>query len=597
MNRKFVGGVAACALVAVATLAQIAFAQTAAPERVLRVGMALVAETLDPARMNNGASADVVAAIFDTLYTLDPLASPTTAVPLAAAAMPDISSDYRVYTIRLRRGIRFTDDPAFGGKPRELVADDYAYSVRRLADPRIASPNHYLIDGKIAGLDALAARAREELRGLDYAAPVEGLRVIDRYTLQITLATPDPGFTFVLANPAFAAVPREVVEAHGVEFGQHPVGTGAFVLASFTPGDRIVLVRNPRYREMHFDDLLVASSKATNAAHPARGMRLPGADRIDIRSIAEPSTAVLAVRKGELDVVYASIPQGVMQGERLKPEVAADHVAIAGWATPDILYLFVNMRDPALGGLARDRIALRRAIFMAIDDEAYSRAFTDGRARIIEQIVPRGAPGYIAGYRYPNRYDIASANALLDRVGFGKGRGGRRRNPDGSTLTVRMLAGTTAEERRVTEFMKRQMDMIGVSIEFEAANLTEKMQRMNQCRFGMVASDWSLDIPDGLNAMVLFYSKAGGGANISCFADVAFDADYEAAAREPPGPKRDALFRSMEARVDALAPARPMPSEPADFLKRDNVVGPFGTLLDGLQFWTLSIAPPRSAAH
>ncbi len=72
-----------------------------------------------------------------------------------------VTDNGQTYTIKVRKGIYFTPDPAFKGEKRELVADDYVYSLKRLIDPKIRSPWTWLIDGKIVGLDEQAAKAKE----------------------------------------------------------------------------------------------------------------------------------------------------------------------------------------------------------------------------------------------------------------------------------------------------------------------------------------------------------------------------------------------------------------------------------------------------
>ncbi|MBK6395086.1 MAG: hypothetical protein IPF73_10720 [Betaproteobacteria bacterium] len=157
------------------------------PQRVIRIGMPLVPSTMDPARADNMQAQMVMAGVYDTLYVLDPLARPAAIVPSAAAAAPEVSRDHRTFTIRVRPGIFFVPHPRFEGRPRELTASDFAYALRRVHDPALHSPNFFLFDGKIAGLDALAKRAKDAGRALDYDAPVPGLVVVDRQTLQIHL--------------------------------------------------------------------------------------------------------------------------------------------------------------------------------------------------------------------------------------------------------------------------------------------------------------------------------------------------------------------------------------------------------------------------
>ena len=100
-------------------------------------------------------------------------------VPLTADGMPQVADGARSWTVKLKKGIRFSDDAAFGGKPRELTADDYVYSFKRLIDPRIRSPWAFLVEGKFVGLDDLAAKAKEGGR-FDYDARIPGIEAVDR---------------------------------------------------------------------------------------------------------------------------------------------------------------------------------------------------------------------------------------------------------------------------------------------------------------------------------------------------------------------------------------------------------------------------------
>jgi oligopeptide transport system substrate-binding protein len=575
---------------AVATWLAVATAFGAEPaERVLRIGMPLVAETFDPARSDNMQANMLMAGIYDTLYVLDPLARPAVIVPVAAAALPEVSSDFREFTIRIRPGIRFTPHAAFGGKARELTAADFAYALRRVLDPKIRSPGLFLFEGKIEGLDALAKRAADAGTAIDYDAPVSGLVAVDRQTLRIRLNKPDPIFPFLLTSTLAAGVAREVVEVEGAAYGQRPVGTGAFVVSAFTPGQRATFLRNPSYRTLHWEDLLAPVSRQTQGTQPLRGKTLPGLDRVEFSSTPESSAELLALRRDQLDLIYLGAPELATRDGKLLPELARDGVHLVRQDQPTALLSFFSMRDPVLGGNSREKIALRRAIQMAIDDKEWIRVFDAGFSTVRQQVVPPGVEGHIPGYVNPNNFDPAAANALLDRFGFRKGADGYRRNPDGSALTVTALTGTSSEARKGAEFSKRMLDRIGIRITFESVTTAERLKRMLHCRFGMASMDWGLDVPDGTNPMSMFYSKSIGSVNMSCYEDAVFDAAFERALVMPPGPERTEQFRTMQARLDAYAPTRPRPISDTLLLKRDRVIGPFGTVNDWLQIVTLSV--------
>ena len=108
-------------------------------------------------------------------------------------AMPEVSTDHRTFTFRIRPGIYFQDDPAFKGERRELVAADYVYSWKRIYDPRWKSPMLFVLENsKVVGLTELRAAALKGRRPFDYTTEVEGLRTLDRYTFRLRLAEPNP---------------------------------------------------------------------------------------------------------------------------------------------------------------------------------------------------------------------------------------------------------------------------------------------------------------------------------------------------------------------------------------------------------------------
>ncbi|MEO8753177.1 MAG: ABC transporter substrate-binding protein [Casimicrobiaceae bacterium] len=559
------------------------------PAGTLRVGMPSLAETLDPPHTMDGFAGAVMASIYDTLYVLDPLVRPAAIVPLAAAALPEVSADNRTFTVRIRPGIFFTPHPRFGGVPRELVAADFAYAFRRVLDPKVRSPWQPLVAGKIEGLDALARQAQDAGTAIDYDVPVRGLEVVDRYTLRFRLATPDPTFAFLLAHTLYSGVAREVVEAEGESYGRHPIGTGGFMVASFTPGQRITLVRNPGYRTLHWEDLLTPASRAAQGAHPMRGRKLPGQQRVEISHTPEASAELLALRSGELDLIYLNLPELATRNGRLRDDLARDGLALVRDPAPVTLTAFLNTRDPVVGGNTQERIALRRAIFMALDDSEWIRVLDGGFSTAREQFVPPGIEGYVDGYRNPNRFDPAAANALLDHFRYRRAPDGFRRNPDGTVLTLHVLVDTKTQGRKRAEFAKRMLDRIGIRTAFEPVPTSEYLKRMANSRFGMAWMEWGLDVPDGTNSMLMFYSKAIGSVNFSSYADAEFDAAYEKALTMVPGPARTDLFRAMQSRLDAYGPARPMPFGDLLFLKRSDVLGPFGTVNDQFQLMTLGV--------
>ena len=226
------------------------------PEKVLRYALQKSETGLDPQQVSDIFSREVVDNVFDAPLRFDMLSRPVQLRPNTAAALPEMSPDFRELTLRIRPGIYFDDDPAFHGRRRELTAADYAYALRRNFDPRVKSPGHAdLVADDILGLEALYQKAVTTGQPFDYDTPVEGLQLLDHYTLRIRFGHPCPRFPMRLAQTLYSAgIAREVVEAYGNAIVEHPVGTGPYRLVQWRRSSLLVFERNPRFREETYDE-------------------------------------------------------------------------------------------------------------------------------------------------------------------------------------------------------------------------------------------------------------------------------------------------------------------------------------------------------
>ena len=164
--KKLASGVLVASLMMAGAAAPTWAANPANPNKVLKTVFPAAETGFDPGYIHDRYSAKINSAIFETLYTYDYLASPAKLVPLTAVDMPQVSADGLTYTIKVKKGIYFADDPVFGGKKRELTAYDYAYSLKRLLDPKLNSPNSWLLDGRIKGLEAWTVMAKKKWQSL-----------------------------------------------------------------------------------------------------------------------------------------------------------------------------------------------------------------------------------------------------------------------------------------------------------------------------------------------------------------------------------------------------------------------------------------------
>ena len=396
--------VAALAAVA-AEPAAVSPPAAAAPQKVFRYAMRIAETGFDPAQISDLYSSTLAANIFDALYATEFLARPVRLKPNTATAMPEISADFTTFTVRVRPGIYFTDDPAFNGKPRELTAADYVYSIKRHFDPRWKSPRLSTLENhKILGIDALRDAAVKGKKPFDYDREIEGLRTLDRYTIRFRLGQPNPRFTDDIADPAVTgAVAREVVEAYGDRIMEHPVGTGPYKLGAWARSSRISFDRNPNYRdEFYAEDAPADDPLAQAAVARLKGRKLPMIDRIEVSVIEQSQPRWLAFVNREMEMIeqvpedftYVAIPNN-----RIAPNLAKLGIYDVRYLRNDASMSYFAMENPVVGGYTPAKVALRRAIALAVNVDEEIRAVRRGQAIVAQSVIGPGTWGYDRKFR------------------------------------------------------------------------------------------------------------------------------------------------------------------------------------------------------
>ncbi|MDE2369647.1 MAG: bicyclomycin resistance protein [Burkholderiales bacterium] len=537
-------------------------ASPAAAPKVLRYAFPVAETGFDPAQVTDTYSATVNAHIFEALYTYDYLAQPARIVPLTAAALPEVSADWRTWTVRLRPGIHFADDPAFGGRPRELVAADYRYAILRYADPAVKAPRWPTIaEWQLAGVAEQRQRALQRKQPFDYDAETPGLRVLDRYTLQFRLGVTRPRFVEELAGShGFGAIAREVAQAHGGHIAEHPVGTGPFRLARWRRSSLIVLERNPGYRERLWEAEPAADDAEGQAlAARLRGRRLPLVDRVEVSIIEEAQPRWLSFLGGDADLVDRVPPEFIdaaMPGGRVAPYLARQGVRGARVLPPSIALTYYNMDDPVVGGLAPERVALRRAINLGVDIEREIRVARHGMAIPAQSPILPGTSGYDPALKSEmSRYDPARALALLELYGYVDRNGdGWREQPDGTPLRLEIATQPDGAARRLNELWQRNLTALGIRVEFRSAKWPENLKAARAGKLMMWTLGSVATQPDGQDILGRYYGPRIQQQNYARFKLPAMDALYERLSVLPDGPEREALFRQAQRLAVAYAP-------------------------------------------
>jgi oligopeptide transport system substrate-binding protein len=519
----------------------------------------IVAETgFDPQATSDLYSDSIQRAIFETLYGFDYLARPYKRVPRTAAAMPEISEGGKIWTIRIKPGTYFADDPAFKGRKRELTAADYVYSWKRLLDPRIRSPFAWYVQGKIVGADAVIEAAKKSGR-FDYDAPIQGLRALDRYTLRLELNEPDYIMLGYMTQSPMAAVAREVIEAYGDANGwamDHPVGTGAYLLKSWRRGQQIVLEANPNYRDETFPDSTDPADRALVTA--MRGKKLPIVGHIEISIIEESNPRLLAFNSGALD--YVNVPSDLSgtvldATNHLRPPYAQRGVVLERITQPALQYAYFNMEDPVIGGYSKEKIALRRAISLGFNRPEMIRVVYQGQALPATQPIPPNLPGHDDRWSVDLKYDPAAAKALLDRFGYIDRDGdGYRELPDGKPLTLVMASTPSSRDRDFDELWQKSMQAIGIRIEFLKSKFPDLLKMGKAGQLQLWRLGWINLYAEGDAFVQLLYGPNIGQTNYSRFSLPEYDELYRASRRLPDGAERNKIYRRMSEIVAAYNP-------------------------------------------
>ncbi len=538
-------------------------ARPALAAKVLKVAFAGAENGFDPAQVSDVVSSALVGSLFDSPLTYDYLARPAKLKPNTAAASPEISDNYTRFVFRLKPGIFFSDDPAFKGQPRELVAADYVYSIKRYYDPKTRSPTlfHYENAGLI-GLTELRKQALDSKKPFDYDTEVAGARAIDRYTFELRTSRPAPRLPYVMATPAVSgALAREVVEAYPDKIMQTPVGTGPFRLASWKRSSRIVFERNPAHKHSVFDAQPNADDAVGQAiARQMQGRSLPMLDRVEIAIIEEAQPRWLAFLNGELDMlavpgefITLAAPNNV-----LAPHLAKQGMGMRQSVTPVTSYTYFGMEHPVVGGATPERVALRRALALAYDTEREIALVWRGQQVPAQSILPPLVSSYDPTLKSEmSDHDVPRAKALLDLYGYIDRNGdGWRDQPDGKPLVLELTSETAQVSRQLQGLWKKAMDGINVKIDFKVGSWQENIKASRAGRLMMWSTGWSAAIPDGGYFLDVLYGPNKGQSNHARFNLPAYNALYEKQRSLPDGPERDAITQQALRLSLAYMPAK-----------------------------------------
>jgi oligopeptide transport system substrate-binding protein len=487
--------------------------------------------------------------VYETLYQYSYLAETFKVVPLLAADFPKVSPDRLTYTIPLKPGVRFQDDPCFeGGKGREVRAQDYVYAWKRHALPSLQSQGWWIFDGKLAGINAFhdklanASSAKENKKTFDKlfeSEAIEGVKALDEHTLQIKLVKPYPQLMWVLAMPFTSPLPPEAIAKYGDESGNltdHPVGTGPYMLKEWERSRRITLVRNPNHHAEFYPTEGAADYRKKGLLVDA-GKQLPFIDKLTLDVMRESQPRWLGFLNGNLDsleIPKDNFNQAVSQGSDISPELAGKGIRLNIETGVVFRYISFNVKDRLFSNRN-----LRQALSAAIDRGKWIEIFTNGTGRKMVNSLPPGIPDRPAKSKLKFDFDLKAARDLLKKAGY----------PEGKNLPIINfdLRGADTVSRQFGDFIQRQWEQIGVKTNVVANTFPAYLEKMKQGQLQVSYGGWSMDYPDGENVFQLLYGpNKSPGPNDSNYENPETDRLYDEISVMAPGPKRAALVAKFD---------------------------------------------------
>lgn len=566
--------------------------------------------TLDPARSFSADEATFTAQIYEPPLQYHYLKRPYTLVPLTLTQMPTVTYynaagkklpatvnpkkvAYSTYDLYLKPGIFYQPHPAFAKDAngqyryhhltpaqqrnkqtlkdfkhtgtRELVAADYVYQIKRIADPKLNSPINSLMAKHIVGLKAYTAALSKnpalDLR--DHA--IEGVTAISRYHYRITIKGVYPQFQYWLAMPFFAPIPWEAdrfyaqpgMKAKNLTWDWQPVGTGPYQLTENNPNGNMILSRNPNFHAEYYPSTGMPGDKQAGYLEDA-GKQLPFVDRFVFTLDKESIPRWNKFLQGYYDksgIAADSFDQAIQIDRNghpiLTPTLKSKGMRLQTNVEPAVFYIGFNMLDPVIGGYTPQQKKLRQAISIAIDYEEYITIFMNGRGKVAQGPIPPAIFGYQDGPKGINhvvyywdgkkarRKPLTVAKQLMKAAGYPNGIDPKTGRP--LILTFAATAGGPDDKSRFN-WLRKQFAKLGIQLNIESTQYNRFQDKIRRGNAQLFFWGWMADYPDPENFLFLLYGANGkvkhGGENAANYANPKFDALFAEIKDMPEGPER-----------------------------------------------------------
>ena len=458
--------------------------------------------TLDPAMAGISGPIHIGGHIFECLVELD----------TNGAIKPGLAKSWSVdasglnWTFSLRTDVLFHKDSCFGSPSftRAFKASDVKFSFERICDARTKTTGFWIFRDRLKGASEYNENSKNGRADQDF----EGIKVINDSTVTLVLTKPFAPLLSLLTMPYCRIVPKEAIQKYGEAFGNHPIGTGPFMLHHWEQDRFIELKRNPAFHE--FDE---------------EGKRLPYLDTVIVQFIKDTKTEFLEYDNGNLDMILSIDPiflPKVLENDKLT-EAYADHILFREEAQ-DIVFCGIMLDGKANAETSSMPLwktaKLRQALNYAIDRKALCKYVLKGKGIPAEHgPLSPSMPGFSPDV-YGYTYDPAKTKALLAEAGY----------PGGKNLPeIPLQSGNNATTVQVVEALQQQWLKFGIKTSLRQVNFPEHSAMMHSGKLGFWRGNWIADYPDPENVLALFYSKMASpkGLNDTRYFNRSVDSLYE----------------------------------------------------------------------
>ncbi|MCU0429449.1 MAG: ABC transporter substrate-binding protein [Cytophagaceae bacterium] len=425
----------------------------------------------------------------------------------AIAESYTVDSSQTVYTFKLRKGVFFHDDKCFDGKGRELTSEDVKFCFTLLCTPSSNNQGFSCFDNILKGAHEYYEAAKNGKPSFE----VEGIKVIDPYTIQFTLVEPNSIFLNNLARPFTFIFPKEAHKEYGLEMRTKAVGTGPFQIQEIQEGNVIVLKKNPNY---YLSD--------------ADGNKLPYLNGIKVKFLREKKSELLEFKKGQLNMMYRMPTDYIIEIEESTAQKKGEFGEYELQRTPEMATHFLGFLNTSKAFTNKN---LRKAVSFAIDRKKILDAVLSGEGywHGIYGLTPLDAyKGYdvkkIRGYDL----NMDSAVYYLRKAGY-------RNGADVPTINLELNSDGERHIAVAEEIKKQLKDNLNITVNINVVTLAQLVENMQSGKSEFFRAGWFADYPSPENFLWFFYGKNVPTSadklsypNLTRYVNPEFDKYYEA---------------------------------------------------------------------